>query len=127
MCAVSCAVATSMSTVTKFSLSNPGEHPVEHACRVRNEQHVFRAVATSASTITTSSLSNPLKHPGKYPVEHACHVFRAVATRASAAAAGRHNPELDPPEGRGVVHVKVRAKKRENGRVVSKQSASDAC
>jgi len=34
-------------------------------------------------------------------------VFRAVATRASAAAAGRHNPELDPPEGRGVVHVKV--------------------
>jgi len=34
-------------------------------------------------------------------------VFRVVANFASAANAGRHNPELNPPEGRGVVHVKV--------------------
>jgi len=36
-------------------------------------------------------------------------VFRVVAKRASAATAGRTNPEIDPPEGRGVVHVKVGA------------------
>jgi len=37
-------------------------------------------------------------------------VFRVVASRASAATAGRHNPELNPPEGREVMHVKVGVK-----------------